>query len=43
MGGNPTLCVVDDGSGMTRSELRRYHDLAAAFASTVAFLGEWKS
>jgi hypothetical protein len=25
-----TLCVVDDGSGMTRSELRRYHDLAAS-------------
>src|SRR5205823_6709738 len=28
--GGRTLCVVDDGSGMTRSELRRYHDLAAS-------------
>src|SRR5258708_15006043 len=25
-----TLWVVDDGSGMTRNELRRYHDLAAS-------------
>ena len=28
--GARTLRVVDDGSGMTRSELRRYHDLAAS-------------
>jgi hypothetical protein len=28
--GERTLCVVDDGSRMTRSELRRYHDLAAS-------------
>jgi len=28
--GGRTLCVVDDGSGMTRSELRRYHDLATS-------------
>lgn len=28
--GGRTLCVVDDGSGMTRGELRRYHDLAAS-------------
>jgi len=28
--GGRTLCVVDDGSGMTRSEPRRYHDLAAS-------------
>ncbi len=28
--GERTLRVVDDGSGMTRSELRRYHDLAAS-------------
>jgi hypothetical protein len=28
--GEHTLCVVDDGSGMTRSELRRYHDLATS-------------
>ena len=28
--GGRTLCVVDDGSGMTRNELRRYHDLAAS-------------
>jgi len=28
--GARTLCVVDDGSGMTRRELRRYHDLAAS-------------
>ena len=25
-----TLCVTDDGSGMTRQEVRRYHDLAAS-------------
>src|SRR5712691_2673723 len=28
--GGRTLCVVDDGAGMTRGELRRYHDLAAS-------------
>ena len=28
--GARTLSVVDDGSGMTRAELRRYHDLAAS-------------
>jgi hypothetical protein len=28
--GGRTLCVVDDGSGMTRGELRRYHDLATS-------------
>ncbi len=28
--GGRTLCVADDGSGMTRGELRRYHDLAAS-------------
>jgi hypothetical protein len=36
-----TLCVVDDGSGMTRSELRRYHDLAhPAFRRAAALHSE---
>src|SRR2546426_11099451 len=27
---NATLCVIDDGSGMQRRELARYHDIAAS-------------
>jgi hypothetical protein len=38
-----TLCVVDDGSGMTRSELRRYHDLAASARPAVRASGSQAS
>jgi histidine kinase/DNA gyrase B/HSP90-like ATPase len=34
--GGRTLCVVDDGSGMTRGELRRYHSRRAARPAAAA-------